>query len=268
MVTLFDEELKMPDRKSSKGNQFKFVRDGIWYKADYLGYEGLVEYAVSKLLAFSNLTENEFVDYDTDVISYNGQHFNACRSRDFAGGWQLITLERLFKQTYGQGLNKLIYSISDHEERLKTLVDLVERLTGLENFGKYMCKTLTIDALFLNEDRHTHNLAVLVDEEGQYKLSPIFDNGAGLLSDTTLEYPLGQDYIGLMGRVKPKTFCDDFAEQVDIAEKLYGRCISFDFGYNEVNNVVNAASGYSEEVRARVINVIMQTGRTYEYLFG
>ena len=29
--------------RSSKGNQLKWYRDDLWYKADYTGYEGLVE---------------------------------------------------------------------------------------------------------------------------------------------------------------------------------------------------------------------------------
>ncbi len=62
MVELFEKELNMPDRKSSKGNQLKFCRDNIWYKADYLGYEGLVEYTVSKLLGLSDLEKDEFVE--------------------------------------------------------------------------------------------------------------------------------------------------------------------------------------------------------------
>lgn len=113
MLTLYDEDIKELDRKSSKGNQLKFESDGVWYKADYLGYEGLAEYTVSKLLKFSDMKTEEYVDYETEQICYNGQVFNACRSSDFTGGWQLITLERLFKQTYGYGLNKVIYSVSD-----------------------------------------------------------------------------------------------------------------------------------------------------------
>ena len=56
-------------------------------------------------------------------------------------------------------------------------------MTGLTEFGVYLCKLLTIDALFLNEDRHTHNIAVLLDPDGKYHYCPIFDNGAALLSD-------------------------------------------------------------------------------------
>ena len=45
-----------------------------------------------------------------------------------------------------------MYRIPDHEERLRFLVQQVERITGLQNFGVYMNKLLTIDAFFLNED--------------------------------------------------------------------------------------------------------------------
>ena len=63
-------------------------------------------------------------------------------------------------------------------------------MTGLKNFGVYLNKLFTIDAFFLNEDRHTHNIAVLMNEKGEFAYCPIFDNGAGLLSDTLMDYPL------------------------------------------------------------------------------
>ena len=134
MIALFETDKKEQDRQSSKGNQLKFERDGFWYKADYLGYEGLAEYAVSKLLGYSNLDQSEYVDYEPEQIEYNGNIYNGCKSKDFTGGWQLITLERLFKQFTGQGLNKMIYSITDHTARLKRMVDEVERVTGLKDF--------------------------------------------------------------------------------------------------------------------------------------
>lgn len=43
MIELFEKDIKTSDRKSSKGNQLKFERDDIWYKADNTGYEGLSE---------------------------------------------------------------------------------------------------------------------------------------------------------------------------------------------------------------------------------
>ena len=43
MIVLDDENIFTNKRKSSKGNQLKWVLGKTWYKADYLGYEGLAE---------------------------------------------------------------------------------------------------------------------------------------------------------------------------------------------------------------------------------
>ncbi|MBO4688638.1 MAG: hypothetical protein J5636_09020 [Clostridiales bacterium] len=267
MIRLLDSDMQEFNRQSSKGNQLKFRKGEIWYKADYLGYEGLAEYVVSELLSFSDLRPDEYVEYELEEIEYNDSAFRACKSKDFTDGWNLITLERLFKDTYGVGLNKIIYGTPDHVERLKILVEQVERTTGIKDFGIYMSKLLTVDALFLNEDRHTHNIAVLTNGVGDFRLSPIFDNGAGLLSDTRMEYPLTRDPLEWIPRVKPKTFCDSFEEQLEIAEKLYGENLHFSFGYNEVETIVEKAGIYPKEIRRRVIDVVMEMKRRYSYLF-
>lgn len=57
MVQLFEQDIKTNDRQSSKGNQLKWCRNNVWYKADYMGYEGLVEYVVSRLLEKSSLKQ-------------------------------------------------------------------------------------------------------------------------------------------------------------------------------------------------------------------
>ncbi|MBR7000139.1 MAG: hypothetical protein IKI01_05905 [Lachnospiraceae bacterium] len=267
MIKLFEEDKFELNRASSKGNQLKFQRDGIWYKADYLGYEGLAEYAVSKLLRFSDLEPSEYVDYELEQIEYNGNVYNGCKSADFTEGKSLITLERLFKRVYGEGLNRVIYRTEDHTERLRILCEQVERVTGITGFGIYMSKLLTVDSLFLNEDRHTHNIAVLEDARGGFSLAPVFDNGGGLLSDTRMDFPMGRDAVSMIPQVKPKTFCDDFGEQLSIAEQLYGKHVRFSFTYQEVCDIVNAADIYDEQTRARVIEIIMQMRRKYAYLF-
>ena len=111
MTELFSKEIQTQNRRSSKGNQLKFERNHVWYKADYLGYEGLAEYVVSKLLRHSSLQGSEYVDYELEQITYNGRVFNACKSQDFTGGWQLITLERLLTQVFGRGLNQVVDAI-------------------------------------------------------------------------------------------------------------------------------------------------------------
>ena len=114
MIELFEEDLSDDGRKSSKGNQLKWKRDGIWYKADFTGYEGLSEYLISHLLSKSTLDNNEFLLYEPERIKYKSSVFNCVKSLDMLrDDWQIITLERLFLKTYGRGLNSMIYS--EHE---------------------------------------------------------------------------------------------------------------------------------------------------------
>lgn len=46
MIELFAQNIRTNDRQSSKGNQLKWENEGIWYKADYTGYEGLADYYI------------------------------------------------------------------------------------------------------------------------------------------------------------------------------------------------------------------------------
>lgn len=268
MIELFEQNIRTNDRQSSKGNQLKWESDGIWYKADYTGYEGLVEYMISHLLKKSSLAENEFVCYDLEQIKYGTVIYNGVKSPDFLGkGWQIITLERLFRNFFGESLCSSLYHISEHEERLRFLVQQVERITGLSDFGIYMNKLLTIDAFFLNEDRHTHNVAVLMDGSGNYAYCPVFDNGAGLLADTTMDYPLTEDVYLLMDHVQSKTICTDFDEQLDISESLYKRNLKFRFTKKDVTELLANATSYPEEIRSRVEKILSAQMRKYAYLF-
>ena len=71
----------------------------------------------------------------------------------------------------------------------------------------------------------------------------------------------------MMEKVKSKTFCEDFTEQVEISERLYGSNIHFSFSYDDIKEIVNSAENYDEIVKNRVIEIIMQMRRKYGYLF-
>lgn len=157
--------------------------------------------------------------------------------------------------------------IDDYKARLKFLVEKTEHITGINNFGEYICKLLTIDALFLNEDRHTHNIAVLMSGNGKYELCPIFDNGAALLSDITMDYPLGLDIRDLIKGVKSKTICDNLDEQLVIAESFLGVDIKFSFTDKDIHEIVEQGTIYSEEIRKRVEEILCLQRRKYAYLF-
>ncbi len=268
MVAMSVEDLRENGRQSSKGNQLKWESKGIWYKADYLGYEGLAECVVSELLKKSDLKSSEYVFYEPEEIQYRSVTYTGCRSRDFSEGWQVITLERLFKNYYGTGLNEGIYSIADHKDRFQFLVEQVERTTGIKEFGKYMCKLFTIDAFFLNEDRHTHNISVLMDGKGRFRLCPIYDNGAALMSDTRMDYPVGCDVLAEVGYVKAKTICEDFDKQLEIAEAFCGQQIRFGFSAKDVQSILEKMQIYDEEIRNRVETILRNQRRKYQYLFA
>ena len=268
MIELFDQQIRTIDRHSSKGNQLKWENNGIWYKADYMGYEGLAEYIVSHLLEYSTLKRDEYVIYDLDQIKYKRQIFNGVKSLNMLSqDWQIITVERLFFNRYGKSFYESIWKIKDVKSRLEFLVDSVIKMTGLEGFGVYIEKLLTLDALFKNEDRHMHNIAVLMNGKGEFDLCPIFDNGASLLSDYKMDYPLTEDIYDLMEEAKAKTVSQSFDEQLDIAEQLYGVNVRFNFNKKIVDELLENTSIYSDREIERVREFLYQQMRKYKYLF-
>ncbi len=58
---------------------------------------------ISHLLKKSTLAEDEFVCYDLEKIKYGTVIYNGVKSRNFLReDWQIITLERLFKNSFGE----------------------------------------------------------------------------------------------------------------------------------------------------------------------
>ena len=77
-----------------------------------------------------------------------------------------------------------------------------------------------MDALFLNDDRHLNNIAV-IEQGGKFKYCPIFDNGAGLLSNVQFS-PMDIDPKGLIKDVVARPFNTSFTRQMNTARTLYG----------------------------------------------
>lgn len=270
MIELFEQNERKTDRQSSKGNQLKWESDDIWYKADYTGYEGLAEYMISHLLTKSSLKKDEFVLYDYEQIKYKNVIYNGVKSRNFLSGeWQIITLERLFQNFYQKSLYESVWHIQPSvEDRFEFLVTQVERMTGLKNFGIYLNKLFTIDAVFVNEDRHMHNIAVLMNQKGEFAYCPMFDHGAGLLSDTSMDYPLGFSIYDGLDEVRAKTISSSFEEQLDVSEELCGTNLQFCFTKKDVESLLDDLTGYSEEEKNRVRDIIFEQMRRYSYLFS
>ncbi len=269
MIELFETDRYENDRHSSKGNQLKWSKKGIWYKVDNLGYEGMSETVVSKLLEKSDLKREEYVAYETEQIRYKNKIYNGAKSRDFINGrGELITLEKLFKLRYGRSLYESVFKITDVKDRLVFITEFAMEMTGLKEFGIYISRLLTIDALFLNDDRHMHNIAVIKRNDGKFDYCPVFDNGAALLSDTSLDYPMDVDVYALISEARSKTVSYDFDEQLDAAEGLYGRNIKFYFNDRDIIDAARDTLHYPDDVCDRVIQVLREQRRKYSYLFG
>ncbi|MBE5871046.1 MAG: hypothetical protein E7294_07300 [Lachnospiraceae bacterium] len=268
MIELFEQDIKTKDRQSSKGNQLKWKKAQIWYKADYTGYEGLSEYLISHLLLHSSLEPEEFVCYDLEQIHYKSNIYNGAKCLDFLTDRQeLITLERLYQNMTGKSLTKEIRHIPEGEERFQFLVRETEKYIGLTDFARYLNKLFTIDAFFLNEDRHMHNIAVLMDPDGTFEYCPVFDNGAALLSDTTMDYPLKGNMYSLLADVSAKTISRSFDEQLDLSENYCGTHMTFSFTKKDVEELLEDVKIYPDEIKNRVRDLVFYQMRKYQYLF-
>lgn len=217
---LTDEKIALT---SSKGNQEKWLDDGRWYKLDQFGYEGLSEVVISKLLEKSNIeteTPFTFVRYRLEKINAHGVERCGCSSSDFLNeGESIVTLSHLFKSE-GISLNKTLQDLKSNKKRTAYLAEKTAELTGLEDFPKYLSLLFEIDALFLNDDRHLNNIAVIRTTNG-YKYCPVFDNGAGLLSNV-MDHPMDILPDAFIKEAKARPFMTTFNRQVSTVRDLYG----------------------------------------------
>lgn len=254
---------------SSKGNQFKWPADGGWYKADHMGYESLAEIVVSRLLQQSEMAYPHVL-YEPAVIHYDGHTLRGCYSENFLPeNREIVTLEKLFRQYTGTGLSATLAKIPDVSDKIHQTVDTVVEITGLENFGVYLTAILEADAIFLNEDRHTNNIAVLYDAENDgYACCPLFDFGLALFSDTGWDFPLDAPLDACYKRIAPKPFARTFDEQMEAAEELYGTHLTCRWGSRQLEAAVqDLASLYTQPEIERVVQVLREQKRRYAAYF-
>lgn len=252
---------------TSKGDQPKWEVGGVWYKADHMGYEALAEVVISHLLEKSNVPD--FVLYDVVNIQYDAQTRVGCASRNFrVKSEELIPFERLHRAYHGQGLAQTLARMPEAAEQIRYTVEFVESVTGLDGVGAYLTRLLELDGLFLNEDRHTNNLAVIRNQAtGVFRLCPVFDNGLSLLSDLN-DYPLDEDVFECISRVQAKPFHRDFDEQISAAEQLYGLQLRLSFDRHDVSDMLAALTGiYDDAILRRVETVLREQMRKYPIYF-
>ncbi len=226
-VKLFSNE-KIAET-SSKGNQEKWYdsETNKWYKLDQFGYEALSEVIVSRFLENSNIktdTPFTFVKYDIEKLNVHRRDRTGCSSDNFLKENQSIeTLSHLLGKSLGVSVVKKLSSLSSDKKRIAYLADATKEYTGLEHFPQYLTLLFEIDALFLNDDRHLNNIAV-IEENGEYDYCPIFDNGAALLSNTQIS-AMDIDPLALVKTTLSKPFNISFTKQKSTAESLYGKAL-------------------------------------------
>ncbi len=250
---------------SSKGNQFKWYKDGIWYKIDYLGYESLSEILVSRLLHTTNL--KSYVHYEPEKVLWEDRVYQGCKSATFLRDKEEFwTCERLFYKYYGSSFAKELAGRTP-EDKIRFFVEETEHLTGITGFGKYVACLLEVDALFLNEDRHTHNIGVIKQADGAFRPCPVFDNGAALFSDIRNDYPLDMSLEKCFQKIQAKPFTADFDTQLEIAEDLYGQQLFFDFSKWDLEHLLSPYEEvYGAEICGRIKEILYIQKRKYQYL--
>ena len=266
-VVLSDEYLKVEGHYSSKGNQWKWREGDFWYKADQLGYETLAETVVSHILEYSTI-EGQVI-YEPVILLYKEKELLGCRSKNFLGEQQeLITLEKLFRQHMGMSLSKELSYFSDIKKKVSYTVDHVINYTGLMDFGVYLTKILEMDAFFLNEDRHTNNIAVLYDlKKKEYDYCPYFDMGLSLFADVKQDFPMEKPVDTCKKDIIAKPFSRSFDEQLDAANELYGSYLRFTMSKEDmVKEVDKWDFPYERKVMERVKTLLRDQADKYGYM--
>lgn len=266
-IDLANIEKEKIENHTSKGNQPKWRVDNKWYKADHMGYEALAEYVVSELLKKSNV-EN-FVVYDLAEIEYDNKISVGCVSDNFRKDYEmLIPIEKLHRQYFGKGLADTLADKQGTEDKINYTVRFIEKITGLENVGEYFSVMLAVDAFFLNEDRHTNNIAVIRNEKTKkFRFAPIFDNGLSLLSDTN-DYTFDCGVYDNIKKVNAKPFDRSFDEQLTVVEELFGSQLELNFTRTDIYNIIDFLKNvYDEKIVQRVETILLQQMRKYQYLF-
>lgn len=234
---------------SSKGNQEKWLDADLnrWYKLDQFGYEALAETLISVLLKKSNIeseTPFTFVRYQMEKLHVHGRDRTGCVSDNFLkSGQSLITVNRLLTNTLGTPLKQKLLQLPSDKRRIAYLAEATADVTGLKGFPQYLTLLFEVDALFCNDDRHLNNIAV-VEQNGSYSYCPIFDNGAGLLSNTQISQ-MDIQPKALVASLQARPFNTTFTRQMNTARSLYGRQLTTPiFSAEDIHNAVQPLLEY------------------------
>lgn len=235
---------------TSNGTQEKFCDGKYWYKIDQRGYEGLTEYLASRVLSCSNVSD--YVSYELcDIRGKSG-----CKSINFlAESESFFTFDRIFQMYRGRELMDSIMHLSSPQEKIDFVKTIFYEITDVD-ITEYLSQTLSLDMLLLNTDRHFNNLGMIYSyDTKKYRTAPVFDNGAGLLSDI-LSFPLGEDIMSNIEKVYGKPFSANLELQAYYA----GFSLKID-----MNEIIKILLG---EPNSRAKEVLLMQLEKYKKILG
>lgn len=248
---------------SSKGNQEKWYDSatGNWYKLDQFGYEALAETLISRLLEQSNIETDTpffFVRYRIERLRVHGRERTGCVSQNFlAPGQSLITVNRLLSNYLGMPMKQKLAQLPSDKRRIAFLAEATAEYTGLLDFPRYLTTLFEVDALFCNDDRHLNNIAV-IEQGGKYSYCPIFDNGAGLLSNTQVSQ---MDIVpkSSLSSLRARPFNTTFNRQMNTARSLYGKQLALPiFSAAQIQDAIQLLLAYyPERDRSLIVNRVI-----------
>ncbi len=229
------------------------------------------ETLISSLLEMSTIeseTPFMFVRYKTQRVNAHGNTRTACVSENFLKEDEsIITLSHLLKMHTGENVRKTLLRLTSDKKRIAFLAETTAEITGLEKSPEYLTLLFEIDALFLNDDRHLNNIAVIKTDRG-YSYCPIFDNGAGLLSNMQM-FPIDISPKALIKMAQARPFNTTFNRQMNTARSLYGRQLEAPaFGHQEITGLLlPLLEFYSERDRELITDRVVETILTRQKYF-
>lgn len=257
---------------SSKGNQEKWCENNVWYKLDQFGYEALAEAVASKILEKSNIetdTPFTFVRYDVEKVNVHNIARTACVSENFLNsGNAIVTINKLISNNLDTSLLHKLSKFNSDKKRIQYIVDMTTEITGLKCFDKYLTLLFEIDSLIMNDDRHLNNIAVL-ENNGKFDYCPIFDNGAGLLSNMQI-YKTDIEPKGIMKVMVASPFSMTFNRELKTIHSLYGPVLKFPkFTKAEIDDIISPYLEFYPKrdrsiIKNRVEQCILQRQKLFE----
>ena len=223
------------------GVQDKFLFNNSYYKIDKTGSEGITEELSSLILSCSTLKPEEYIIYENGFV--NSLH--SCKSENFLkNSEKFIDFNTLHLTVYDERLDWHLRR-NTMQEKIEYTINFLKESTGLD-VTDYLRKNITLDYIIKNTDRHFSNLGIIVCDNETFKTAPIFDNGAGLMSNMSIMYTKSIEEN--LDELKAKPFSDninnmyeyfgpgfqvDFKHVLEILDKKYNLQKGM-YGYEQV----------------------------------